>query len=201
MRIIAGQHRGRRILAPEGLTTRPITDRVKQSLFDRLASSDQLEGAIVLDIFSGTGSLGLECLSRGAEHVTFIEQDRSAAKLLEQNLAMLGEMTKARIMRVNAMGGGLMMGLPRRSYSLIFVDPPYPLVADDKKAGRLWELMEGLAPLADVGCPMVLRVERHQEPPSLAGWGPPQKIEYGSMNLVFYVRPATPEGPVNSDHG
>ncbi|MHC4996742.1 MAG: RsmD family RNA methyltransferase, partial [Planctomycetota bacterium] len=79
MRIIAGDHRGRRLLGPEGKnTTRPITDRVKVSLFDRLAAAGRIEGAVVLDLFSGTGSMGLECLSRGARHVTFVDRDRVA---------------------------------------------------------------------------------------------------------------------------
>jgi len=69
MRIIAGEHRGRKLLPPEGDVTRPITDRVKQSLFDILAP--RIEGARVYDCFAGTGSMGLECLSRGSSHATF----------------------------------------------------------------------------------------------------------------------------------
>ena len=87
MRIIAGTHRGRRILPPATDSTRPITDRVKQSLFDLLAP--RIEGAQVLDLFAGTGSMGLESLSRGAAHATFFESDRSAVKLLRQNIDAL----------------------------------------------------------------------------------------------------------------
>ncbi len=84
MRIIAGEHRGRNLLAPEGDVTRPITDRVKQSLFDIL--SPRIEGARVYDCFAGTGSMGLECLSRGAAHATFFEGDRSALVRLAKNI-------------------------------------------------------------------------------------------------------------------
>src|SRR5579863_7653017 len=87
MRIIAGEFRGRILLPPEGDVTRPITDRVKQSLFDIL--TPDIEGAIVLDLFAGTGSMGLESLSRGAKHAGFFEADRSALSRLRQNLATL----------------------------------------------------------------------------------------------------------------
>jgi len=88
MRIIAGIHRGRRLLPPANDATRPITDRVKQSLFDVL--SPRIEGARVLDIFAGTGSMGLESLSRGASSAMFFESDRSAVRLLRQNIESLG---------------------------------------------------------------------------------------------------------------
>src|SRR3954463_10464834 len=84
MRIIAGEFRGRKLLAPEGDITRPITDRVKQSLFDIL--TPEIEGAKVYDLFAGTGSMGLECLSRGAKHSTFFESDRSAVTRLKKNI-------------------------------------------------------------------------------------------------------------------
>src|SRR6201995_3968896 len=88
MRIIAGQFRSRVILGPEDdQTTRPITDRVKQSLFDII--TPLIDGASVYDIFAGTGSMGLECLSRGAEHATFFEADRGALANLKKNIATL----------------------------------------------------------------------------------------------------------------
>src|SRR5687767_15734087 len=87
MRIIAGEFRGRKLLPPAGDVTRPITDRVKQSLFDIL--TPDLPDARVYDCFAGTGSMGLESLSRGAAHATFFEADRSAAALLRKNIAAL----------------------------------------------------------------------------------------------------------------
>ncbi|HEX2971347.1 MAG TPA: RsmD family RNA methyltransferase, partial [Tepidisphaeraceae bacterium] len=87
MRIIAGEFRGRKLLSPEGDTTRPITDRVKQSLFDIL--TPLLPEAVVYDCFSGTGSMGLEALSRGAAQATFFEADRSALARLRQNIDAL----------------------------------------------------------------------------------------------------------------
>jgi 16S rRNA (guanine966-N2)-methyltransferase len=186
MRIIAGTHRGRPILPPEGERTRPITDRVKQSLFDRLASAGLLESAVVLDVFAGTGSLGLECLSRGASHVTFIELDRSASQRLEQNLATLGEAGKSRIVRANALSNALAQSLPRRDYTLLFMDPPYAMVADRRQAPRLWRQMELLAGPCAADAWMVLRVERHQCIPPISGWSGPESFDYGSMTLHIF---------------
>src|SRR5678816_316313 len=87
MRIIAGVFGGRKLLPPAGEVTRPITDRAKQSLFDVI--HDLVDGARVYDCFAGTGSMGLECLSRGAEHATFFEADRSAVALLRKNIDTL----------------------------------------------------------------------------------------------------------------
>ena len=87
MRIIAGEFRGRKLLPPDGDATRPITDRVKQSLFDIL--NPKIEGSVVLDVFAGTGSMGLECLSRGARQASFFEKDRSAVERLNRNLQTL----------------------------------------------------------------------------------------------------------------
>lgn len=198
MRIIAGTHRGRRIASPEGEATRPITDRVKQSLFDRLAAADRVDGAAVLDVFAGTGSLGLECLSRGAVHVTFIEQDRSASELLEENLAMLREAEKARLMRANALGGGLALSLPRKDYSLVFFDPPYAMVADERQASRLWERMREVALASTADAWLVLRVESHARVPAIQGWGEPERFGYGSMALCIYKRNA--DGDVRGGH-
>src|SRR5215212_10183115 len=93
MRIISGQHRGRKLLPPESDTTRPITDRVKQSLFDILTTwwggHSCPPSFRVYDLFAGTGSMGLECLSRGAAHSAFFESDRSALDRLKKNIASL----------------------------------------------------------------------------------------------------------------
>ena len=125
MRIIAGEYRGRRLLPPEADTTRPITDRVKQSLFDILASL--IPEATVYDCFAGTGSMGLECLSRGASFATFFEADRSAVRRLEKNIAMLDVTARSRVV-----SGDLFRWFDARADAerdrgadLIFLDPPY----------------------------------------------------------------------------
>src|SRR5205807_2589067 len=132
MRIIAGEHRGRRLLAPEaGDVTRPVTDRAKQSLFDILAP--RIDAAGVYDLFSGTGSMGLESLSRGAAHVTFFESDRSALARLRKNIAALNEGHRSRVVagdlfRWFAAPSGA--ASERGPADLIFLDPPYRFVRE-----------------------------------------------------------------------
>ena len=125
MRIIAGEFRGRRLLPPEGDVTRPITDRVKQSLFDILAPA--IPDAVVYDCFAGTGSMGLECLSRGASFATFFEADRSAAKRLEKNIATLDVGGRSRVVHGDLFRWFEARGDADKSAGadLIFLDPPY----------------------------------------------------------------------------
>ncbi|HXG01311.1 MAG TPA: RsmD family RNA methyltransferase, partial [Bacteroidota bacterium] len=90
MRVISGEYRGRILKSVNTLLVRPATDRVKQTIFDVLSTRLDLEGAIVLDLFAGSGSLGIEALSRGAAHATFVETNRDAARCIRQNLTALG---------------------------------------------------------------------------------------------------------------
>ncbi len=189
MRIIAGEHRGRRLLGPvDKATTRPITDRVKQALFDRLAAAGRLEGAVVLDVFSGTGSMGLECLSRGAAHVTFIERDRVAKERLLKNLSAIGQADDGRIMSADALAAGLVGALPRKPYTLVFMDPPYKMMTDGKGLAQVMAQVSRLAEGAADGALLVLRVERHVEVGAVDGWAGPVAHPYGSMVLCFYEK-------------
>ena len=140
MRIIAGEFRGRKILPPAGDTTRPITDRVKQSLFDIL--TPYLPGAVVYDCFAGTGSLGLESLSRGAESAVFFEQDRSAGSMLRKNIAALGVGGKSKVIAGDLFQ--FFLGnteLPKTS--LVFLDPPYRMLKE--QSADLRKLAQSLA--------------------------------------------------------
>jgi 16S rRNA (guanine966-N2)-methyltransferase len=123
MRIIAGEFRGRKLLPPETEATRPITDRVKQSLFDIL--TPYLNGGTVYDCFAGTGSLGLESLSRGADHAMFFEMDRSAAALLRRNIAALGLEARSTVFRGDVFSN---LASINRPASLVFLDPPYRML-------------------------------------------------------------------------
>ena len=102
LRVIAGELRGRKLLPPKDRDiTRPITDRVKQSVFDFLASRAMFDQTHVLDLFSGTGSLGIEAISRGARVTTFVDQDRGAIEQLEKNIDALGIRDHSRVQRVS----------------------------------------------------------------------------------------------------
>lgn len=126
MRIIAGRHRGRALRAPEGAATRPTADRVRQALFDMLwhapwGGRTVVQDQLVLDAFAGTGALGLEALSRGADHATFIEKDRAALSMLRANIAACKEEARTAILPADA------LRLPRAQVpcGLVFLDPPY----------------------------------------------------------------------------
>ena len=121
MRIIAGQFRGRTLEAPPGISTRPTGDRVREALFSMLASRiGSFEGLRVADLYAGSGALGLEALSRGAAHATFVETDASAQAAIKANAARLGVAERVRTL------GGSALALPRSEpFDLILADPPY----------------------------------------------------------------------------
>ena len=125
MRIIAGEFRRRKLLASPGLTTRPITDRVKETLFERIG--DDIVDRKIADVFAGTGSLGLEALSRGATSVVFIESDRRAFELLRQNVVTLGVEHRALCWRTDALRSSFHpKGVdPFLPFDVVFFDPPY----------------------------------------------------------------------------
>lgn len=121
MRIIAGELRGRKLQAPPGLETRPTADRVRETLFSMLVSRiGSFEGLRVADLYAGSGALGLEAISRGAGHATFVENDSSAAAIIRANAGKLGVTDRVRIV------AGSAASLPRSEpFDLIFADPPY----------------------------------------------------------------------------
>lgn len=123
MRIIAGTARGRKILAPAGQGTRPITDRAKEGIFNMLVSLGGVDDAVVIDLFAGSGSFGLECLSRGARRVTFVESDRHARQTLEANLATLGFADRATVLPTPVERAVHTLG----HADIAFCDPPYRL--------------------------------------------------------------------------
>lgn len=126
MRIIAGEARGRKLAdlgrGDAAAQLRPTSDRVRESLFNMLASMDAIEGAVVLDLFAGTGALGLEALSRGAATARFVENGRVALGLLERNIDIVNAGARAEIMRRDARSLGPSAGAPA---NLVFLDPPY----------------------------------------------------------------------------
>lgn len=182
MRIIAGKYRRRLLLSPpKSVPTRPIPDRVKESIFSILRGN--IENARVLDVFAGTGALGLEAISRGAAECVFIERDKKAADVLERNVQALGCGDQASVVRADALGPAVLTRLSSMGGAdLVFFDPPYPLVLDGSPpvsgvGGGGWarvraQLERCIAQLSDHGY-LLLRTPwpfRHpDEPPASHG--------------------------------
>jgi 16S rRNA (guanine966-N2)-methyltransferase len=123
MRIIAGSRKGARIFSPKGRETRPTGDRVREAAFN-LIGPDRAEGATVLDLFAGSGALGLEALSRGAAHATFVENDREACRTIVRNLDKLG-LESATVLCQDALTALRFDVRAGTRYDLVLVDPPY----------------------------------------------------------------------------
>ncbi len=142
MRVIAGRFRGAVLKAPPGTYTRPITDRVKESLFNilghRFGAPGLLPDIAVLDLFAGSGALGIESLSRGARSCLFVERDRRTLRVLRANLARLRLSDVARVVGENAWTMRIPVAEPV-GYGLIFVDPPYRAAADPFEVIALFE--------------------------------------------------------------
>jgi 16S rRNA (guanine966-N2)-methyltransferase len=171
MRIIAGHFRGRRLRPPPGRRVRPTADRVREAWFSIVG--DAVVGARVLDLFAGSGALGLEALSRGAEHVTFVELAAPSLAALRANVADLGVETRAAIRRGDALR--FVTGLDITPYDLAFADPPY----GTGQAEALGERWRG-APFA-----RILGVEHPARTVLLGG----DTRRYGNTALTFFRQP------------
>lgn len=177
LRIIAGTLRGRRLRAPDGPATRPTSDRVREALFDLIGPVP--EGCRVLDLYAGSGALGMEAMSRGAGRTVFVERDPRARRVIQENLAALGLAERARVEGGDAASAAAFAGGP---FDLVLADPPY----GEADPGAL--LARAAAALAPEG---ILAVEqaaggRLPEPPeTLALW---KDRRYGSTRLTLYVR-------------
>jgi len=122
MRVITGLYKGRTIKTVRDLSVRPATDRVRQTIFNMLENRMLLEGSSVLDLFAGSGSLGIEALSRGAAHVTFVESGREAVTYLDENLRTLGCEAATEVYGMDVAG---FLDRHRGTHDLVFADPPY----------------------------------------------------------------------------
>ena len=125
MRVIGGQERGRKLSAPRGGKTRPATARVRASIFSRLESRNAIAGARVLDIFAGSGSFGLEALSRGASRVVFVDRAQTAAAAIQHNLSQLRLAGRARIITADYRRALTEMAAAGECFGLVFVDAPF----------------------------------------------------------------------------
>ena len=174
MRVIAGAAKGRRLAGPDGDATRPMTDRAREGLFSAIAGD--LVGADVVDLYAGTGSMGLEALSRGADTVVFVERDRNALRALEANIDSVG--LGGRIERTDVLG---YLRSTNRRVDLAFVDPPY-----DLSLPSVIEVMEALVPLLEPDALVVLHRRVGEERPEIRGLADAGERAYGTAQLWRY---------------
>lgn len=186
MRIIAGAKRGMKLLSPKTYDSRPITDRVKESLFSVLYKYDLPAGAVVGDLFSGVGSLGLEALSRGAEFATFVERDRQTAAILEKNIDKAGFAGKSRVVRTDAFSFGAPEDYKAGRCNLVFVDPPYAAARDVGEGSALCGLLDVLGGQATDDAVIVVRVQQGTELlDRYARFGVVERRKWGTMAVTI----------------
>ncbi|MCW2670287.1 MAG: methyltransferase [Frankiales bacterium] len=173
-RIIAGSHRGRRLHVPPGTGTRPTSDRAREGLFSSLQSLTDLDGASVLDLYAGSGALGLEALSRGAAAATLVEDDPVALRVLHQNVDELG--LPATVVDADV---SHFLQRPLSPYQLILADPPYATALD----------LEAVLPWLEAdGVVVVERAARGLEPVAPEGLVVERSRRYGEATLWYFRR-------------
>ena len=189
MRIIAGEFRRRQLAAAPGGTTRPLTDQAKERLFERLG---EFEGQRIADVFSGTGTIGLEALSRGAESVTFFERDHKAFALLRQNIATLGveDYTfcwRVDVLRCSFRPKGFAGLLP---FDRVFFDPPYAIASDLQPGGVLYRALARLTRpgITADDAELILRTPVRLPIAVPAVWKLDRQMDIGSMTIGRYTR-------------
>jgi 16S rRNA (guanine(966)-N(2))-methyltransferase RsmD len=179
MRVIAGRFKGRRLEAPDWPGLRPTSDKLRETLFNVLAS--RVAGARVLDAYAGTGAVGIEALSRGASHVTFIERDPRAVKLIAVNLTRCGVEDRHAIIRAGLADAVQRLGGER--FDIIFLDPPYGQES-------LTAALSAIDPLAGSETAIVIEhAARDAAPEQHGGLVRVRDLKSGDSALAFYRRP------------
>lgn len=182
MRIVAGAHKGRPLSAPAGRTTRPTSDRAREAIFNKLAHAPWGEGVAdkrVIDLFAGSGALGLEAMSRGAAFCLFVETDAAARGAIRENVEALGLYGNTRIHRRDATALGVKPAGVGAPFDLVFLDPPYGKGLGEKALANLltggWVAPHALA-VFEVG---------EKEDPQVEGWARLDEGQYGAARVVF----------------
>jgi 16S rRNA (guanine(966)-N(2))-methyltransferase RsmD len=183
MRITGGIHRSRPLRAPRGSTTRPTSDRVREALFGILASAGAIEGANVLDLYAGTGALGIEALSRGAARATFVESSRFALDALNANIAALGLAASTRIIDGEVERSVRRIAL-RAPFDVVLADPPWAFVESGEAPRAVLGLLA--AGLFSPDAWVVLEHSSRTPPPRAGALSCVQTRAYGDTTLTFY---------------
>ena len=169
MRVVAGELGGRRLVAPAGTSTRPTTDRVREAIFNSLGSAGLVDGALVADLFAGSGAIGIEALSRGAHRCVFVERDRAALRALDENLDALDLDDRSKVLASDAMSVAASLDA-----DIVFADPPYDFDAWDDLLGRVSADLV----VAESGAPVA----------APDGWEVTREKKYGRTRVTFLER-------------
>jgi 16S rRNA (guanine(966)-N(2))-methyltransferase RsmD len=181
MRIISGTSKGRKLATPKGSSVRPTSDRVKESIFNILRG--EVEGKVVLDLFAGTGNLGIEALSRGAKKTTFVEKGWRGLRLIRQNLLQCGMMERAEIIPKDAIRSIGLLSQKGRAFDLILMDPPY-------EKGLIQRILNKLRDRPIYRENSILVVEhgrREPLPEHLWGWELIRQRQIGDTMISFLI--------------
>lgn len=186
MRVVAGEARGRRLLAPAGRETRPTADRVREAVFNALGSLGAVDGARVLDLFGGSGALAIEALSRGAARATIVEHDRIARTAIEANLVVTGLAEQAEVVAGDAIAHLAHLAAAAARFELVLLDPPYPF---EPWADLLASVASVLAPGG------IVLIESDREVPVAPHVDILRTKRYGSTVVVIGRAPADETAP------
>jgi 16S rRNA (guanine966-N2)-methyltransferase len=183
MRIIAGKYKSRKLVAPEGMETRPTSDRLRETLFNVVAPS--ISDSVWLDLFAGTGAVGIEALSRGARSVYFVESARRAARAIRENLKSLGVEEGFEVIEREAATALRMLDSQAVSCNFCFLDPPYRKMGDYEQVLGFVSQSRLLAP----GGLVIAEHDKHFDPgESFGSLQRRRKLQQGDAVLSFYSR-------------
>ncbi len=181
MRVVGGKYRSRALKSLRGLALRPTSDRLRETLFNILGPA--IEGAVFLDVYAGTGAVGIEALSRGARQVVFIEKHATAVALIRKNLQALGIVTGAELLATDAVRGMEWLAARRAHAHLVFLDPPY---AQADEYERALDYLDHSPLLTPGGRVIVEHAKRRTLPERFAQLERMRMVEQGDAALSFY---------------
>ncbi len=182
MRVISGTARGKNLLALEGLSTRPTIDRVKEGIFSSIQFA--IPGAKVLDLFAGSGQMGIECLSRGATSCVFVDSNKDAANIVIKNLKTCELFDKSRVVNMAAQD---FLRTTKDKFDLIFLDPPYNMCILDEILEKVYQITsEGGIIIAESELGWQLKEE-------IPGLTEVKKYKYGKVSVTKFVKEETEE--------
>lgn len=180
MRVVAGKAKGRRLKSLKGENTRPTSDKVKESLFSILGGL--VMNAKILDLFAGTGSLGIEALSRGAEYAVFIDNDRNSVRVINENLNQCGFFEQALVIKKDVCSALVRLSVEERGFDLVFLDPPY----DTDWAEPVLDLVVEHHLLAEEALVIVESGKENEINPETPHLTKRREAVYGNSKLTFF---------------